>query len=314
MLHYALCAAKRSLTIIAATVALTLLTFAADTTGGIIGVIKDATGAVAPNVEVTATNTGTNAVFKTTSDNTGSYAFRNLPVGLYDLSASASGFKKFVSNGVRVQVNESARVDVSLQVGDLTQTVDVSGQVAIVDTTTTTLRAVVDQQRIEMLPLNGRNATQLMQLVAGVTPDPINANVTSDTTYPGVTPVSVNGGRANTTNYILDGGQNNDHYSNAPNPMPNPDALQEFSVQTNNFSAEYGRSMGGIVNAVTKSGTNELHGSAFWYIRNNALNAANFFAPPQTGWREGRRRTGAQSVRSNDRRSGRDSARLQRQG
>ena len=139
---------------------------------------------------------------------------------------------------------------------------------------------MVDQQRIENLPLNGRNPVQLMQLVAGVTPDVQNANVTSGTTYPGVTPVSVNGGRANTTNYILDGAQNNDHYSNAPNPMPDPDALQEFSVQTNTFTAEFGRNVGGIVNAVTKSGTNSLHGSAFEYIRNTDLNAANFFAPP----------------------------------
>ncbi len=275
--------AKRSVLFLAAAIATVSMAFAADTTGGIGGVVKDATSAVAPSVALTATNTGTNAAFKTISDSGGNYAFRSLPVGLYDVSATASGFKRFVSNGVRVQVNELVRVDVSLQVGDLTQTVDVSGQVAIVDTTSATLRTVVDQQRIETLPLNGRNVTQLMQLVAGVIPDPILANVTSDTTYPGVTPVSVNGGRANTTNYILDGGQNNDHYSNAPNPMPNPDALQEFSVQTNNFSAEYGRSMGGIVNAVTKSGTNDLHGSAFWYIRNHDLNAANRFAPALPG-------------------------------
>lgn len=103
--------------------------------------------------------------------------------------------------------------------------------------------------------------------------------MTSGTTYPGVFPVSVNGGRDNTTNYILDGAQNNDHYSNAPNPMPDPDALEEFSVQTNSFSAEFGRNVGGIVNAVTRSGTNDLHGSAFEYIRNSAVNAANYFAP-----------------------------------
>jgi hypothetical protein len=140
----------------------------------------------------------------------------------------------------------------------------------------------VDQKRIEELPLNGRNATQLMRLVAGVTADP-RADVTSGTTYPGVTPVSVNGGRSNTTNYVLDGANNNDHYTNAPNPMPNPDALQEFSVQTNNFSAEFGRNSGAVVNAITKSGTNELHGSAFEFVRNNALNAANFFSPIVNG-------------------------------
>src|SRR5260370_26568202 len=121
-----------------------------------------------------------------------------------------------------------------------------------------------------------------MRLVAGVTADP-RADVTSGTTYPGVTPVSVNGGRATTTNYMLDGAQNNDHHSNAPNPMPNPDALQEFSVQTNNFSAEFGRQSGGMVNAVTKSGTNEIHGSAFEFVRNKAMNAVNFFSPVVNG-------------------------------
>lgn len=256
---------------------------AADTTGVVSGVVKDSSGAVAVNVNVTLVNTGTNASLASMTDTEGAYFFRNLPVGEYALTVQQPGFKKYVSKGIRVQVNETARVDVDLQVGDIDQIIDVSGQVEFVNTTSIALRTVVDQQRIESLPLNGRNPVQLMQLVAGVTPDSENANVTSDTTYPGVTPVSVNGGRTNTTNYILDGGQNNDHYSNAPNPMPNPDALQEFSVQTNSFSAEFGRQAGGIVNAVTRSGTNDVHGSAFWYVRNNALNAVNFFAPALPG-------------------------------
>lgn len=253
--------------------------FGADVTGSIIGIIKDPTGAVTPGVEVTVVNIGTNAVYHAKTDQTGAYFARGLPVGEYELSAEPRGFKKFVAKDLRVQVNESVRVDITLQVGELTQTVDVSAAAETVDTNSITLKNVVDQQRIENLPLNGRNPTQLMQLIAGVQADLLNANVTSGTTYPGVTPVSVNGGRANTTNYILDGAQNNDHYSNAPNPMPDPDALQEFSVQTNTFSAEFGRNVGGIVNAVTKSGTNSIHGSAFEYLRNNDLNAANFFAP-----------------------------------
>jgi Carboxypeptidase regulatory-like domain/TonB-dependent Receptor Plug Domain len=252
---------------------------AADVTGAVDGTVKDPSGAVAPGVEVIATNTGTNAVFHSTTDSAGLYSLRGLPAGAYQLSTEPKGFKKFIVKDLRVQVNETLRVDVSLQVGDVAQTVEVSGAAQTVDTESITLKNVVDQQRIENLPLNGRNPTQLMQLVPGVQADLLNANVTSGTTYPGVTPVSVNGGRANTTNYILDGAQNNDHYSNAPNPMPNPDALQEFSVQTNTFSAEFGRNVGGIVNAVTRSGTNDLHGTGFEYVRNNALNAANFFAP-----------------------------------
>jgi outer membrane receptor protein involved in Fe transport len=255
------------------------ITFAADVTGSVNGMVKDPTGASAPGIQVSVTNLGTNAQYHATTDETGAYFIRDLPVGVYQLVAEPKGFKKLVANGLRVQVNESVRVDITLEIGDVTQTVDVSAVAETVDTNSITLKNVVDQQRIENLPLNGRNPTQLMQLVAGVQADPQNSNVTSGTTYPGVMPVSVNGGRANTTNYILDGAQNNDHYSNAPNPMPDPDALQEFSVQTNTFSAEFGRNVGGVVNAVTRSGTNQVHGSAFEYLRNTAVNADNFFAP-----------------------------------
>ena len=261
--------------------ALVGLVRAADVTGSIDGVVKDQSGAVATGIDVSVTNNGTNASYRAVTDNTGSYFLRELPVGDYTLTVEANGFKKFVANNLRVQVNEAIRVDINLEVGNVAETVDVSGQAETVDTNSITLKNVVDQQRIENLPLNGRNPTQLMQLVAGVQPDNQNANVTSDTTYPGVTPVAVNGGRANTTNYILDGAENNDHYSNAPNPMPNPDALQEFSVQTNTFSAEFGRNVGGIVNAVTRSGTNQIHGSVFEYLRNTDLNASNFFTPGQ---------------------------------
>jgi len=264
------------------------LTFAAlpalpqNVTGTISGFVRDPSGAVVPSANITVTNLGTSATFQASSDDTGAYTLRTLPVGVYDLAAEVSGFKKYQTRGIRLQVNEIARVDVNLAVGTAAETVTVSSQAVTIDTTTSTLKAVVDQKRIEELPLNGRNATQLMRLIVGVTNDP-NANVTSGTTYPGTNPVSVNGGRSNTTNFVLDGAQNNDVYSNAPSPLPNPDALQEFSVQTNNFSAEFGRQSGGVVNAITKSGTNEIHGSAFEFLRNQALNATNFFSPVVNG-------------------------------
>src|SRR6266704_1542662 len=261
---------------------LTCPAFCQDVNGTFTGVVTDATGSVAPNASVTARNTGTAATFAAHSDGEGVYWIRNIPVGVYDITAEAPGFQKFETREVRVQVNEIVRVDVKLNVGSTTDTVTESAAATVVDTTTATLKAVVDQKRIEELPLNGRNATQLMRLIVGVTHAP-NAGVTSGTTYPGTHPVSVNGNRSNNTNYILDGAQNNDLYSNAPNPLPNPDALQEFSVQTNNFSAEFGRQSAGIVNAVTKSGSNEYHGTLFEYVRNNALNAANFFAPIVNG-------------------------------
>ncbi len=250
--------------------------------GSFTGVVTDSSGSVAPNALVSARNTGTAAVFTARSDGEGVYWVRNLPVGIYDITGELPGFQKYEVKGVRVQVDEVVRVDMKMNVGATAESITVEAATTTVDTTSATLKAVVDQKRIEELPLNGRNAAQLMRLITGVTNDP-NANVTSGTTYPGTSPVSVNGNRSNTTNYILDGAQNNDLYSNAPNPLPNPDALQEFSVQTNNFSAEFGRQSGGIVNAVTKSGTNEYHGTLFEYVRNNSLNASNFFAPVVNG-------------------------------
>ena len=250
--------------------------------GTFTGVVSDPSGGVTPNASITARNTATAATFATKSDGTGVYTLRNVPIGVYAVTGELAGFQKFEVKGVRVQVDEIIRIDVRLSVGSSTETVTVNAAATSVDTTSATLKSVVDQKRIEELPLNGRNAAQLMRLIVGVTNDP-NAGVTSGTTYPGTNPVSVNGGRSNTTNYILDGAQNNDIYSNAPSPLPNPDALAEFSVQTNNFSAEFGRQSGGIVNAVTRSGTNDYHGSAFEYVRNNALNAVNFFAPVVNG-------------------------------
>jgi hypothetical protein len=253
-----------------------------DVTGTIAGSVSDSSGAAMPGVTISVVNIGTNATYKGNTTDLGTYSIRSLPVGIYTLTAEAKGFRRFEAKDIRLQLNEVARVDVVMQVGQMTETVEVSAPVISVDTESATLKTVVDQRRVEDLPLNGRDPVQLMRLVAGVSLYN-GAGLTSGTTYPGVVAVSVNGNRGNSTNYVLDGGQNNDHYTNAPNPMPNPDALQEFSVQTNNFSAEFGRNSGGIVNAVTKSGTNEFHATAFWYLRNNNLNAANFFAPPKPG-------------------------------
>ena len=247
------------------------------TTGTITGVVKDTGGGVVPGVAVKATHAATAAEHTTFSDEAGLYTLRGLPVGTYTVSAELTGFQTFRHPDVLVRVNEDIRLDLAMTVGAVSETVTVSGLATTVDTVSGTLKTVVDQERIERLPLNGRNPTQLMQLVAGVLPD--RSDLTSGTTYPGVRPVSSSGARGNTTNYVLDGGSNNDHYSNAPNPMPNPDALQEFSVQTNSFSAEYGRNVGAIVNAVTRAGTNRFQGLAFGYFRHHRFNATNFFTP-----------------------------------
>ena len=265
--------------------ALVVLAFAAlsapanaqTTTGGITGVVQDAGGGVLPGVTVKATHDATNAETIAVSNDVGLYVLRGLPVGRYTVVAELSGFQTARNTGVVVRVNEDVRLDVALKVGAVSETVTVSGMATTVDTVSGTLRTVVDQERIENLPLNGRNATQLMTLVAGVVTD--RSDLTSGTTYPGTQPVSSSGARGNTTNYVLDGGSNNDHYTNGPNPMPNPDALQEFSVQTNSFSAEYGRTVGAVVNAVTRAGTNQYHGLGFGYFRHHKFNATNFFTP-----------------------------------
>src|SRR5258708_2258849 len=256
--------------------------FGQETTGSIAGLVSDATGAVVPGAQVTVVNVGTNATYKTATNQAGNFTLRSIPVGNYKLMVEASGFKRYEVTNVVTQVNEVSRVDVTMAVGAVSESVEVSASAVNVNTEDASLRRGVDQRRVEALPLNGRDPVQLIRLVAGVSLYN-GSGLTSGTTYPGVVSVSVNGNRGNSTNYILDGGQNNDHYSNAPNPMPNPDALQEFSVQTNNFIPEFGRNSGGIVNAVTKSGATWLHGAACWYARNNALTAPNFFAPAKTG-------------------------------
>ncbi len=251
---------------------------AQDVTATIQGVVRDSAHLAVPGATVQVTNLGTLAIFKATSGPAGEYVIRSLPVGEYSIVAESSGFRRFQANGIRLEVNDVARFVISLEVGSSTEIVAVTSEALGVDTTSGTLKTVIDHERIEELPLNGRNPLQLAQLVVGVVASP-NSNASSAATYPGVGSISINGGRANTANYILDGAQHNDHYTNAPNPLPDPDALQEFSVQTNNFSAEFGRQSGGVVNAVTRSGTNELHGSLCEFVRNKAFNAANYFAP-----------------------------------
>jgi hypothetical protein len=269
---------RKTLSFIACLLVVAALPAAAQTTtGGITGVVRDAGGGVLPGVTVTATHEATNAVTTAVTNDVGIYVLRGLPVGRYLVVAALTGFQGAKNTDVVVRVNEDVRLDIALSVGAVTDTVTVSGKASTVDTTTGTLKTIVDQERIENLPLNGRNAAQLMTLVAGVLPD--RTDLTSGATYPGVQPVSSSGARGNTTNYVLDGGSNNDHYTNGPNPMPNPDALQEFSVQTNSFSAEYGRNVGAIVNAVTRAGTNQFHGLGFGYFRHYKFNANNFFNP-----------------------------------
>lgn len=255
--------------------------YAQNTNGTILGTVVDTTGAVVQHATITAINTGTQAKTPTITRSDGSYSVQVAP-GNYDVVIEAPGFQTFKSSAVHVLVNEDSRVAAVLSPGTASQVVTVTGINTHIDTTSATLKNVVGEQTIQNMPLNGRNPISLVLLVPGVTRDP-KASVTSGATYPGLGGISINGTRSDSTNYILDGASNNDNYTNAPNPYPDPDALQEFSVQTNNFSAEFGRLAGGVINVVTKSGTNQIHGSAFEYIRNNYFNAANHFSAVTNG-------------------------------
>jgi hypothetical protein len=237
----------------------------------IYGTVQDKTGAVVPNVEVTVTNTLTGAARAIKTNDTGNYVAAQLPVGLYTVRAQAQGFKTFVQEKIQVQVDENRQVNISLEVGSLTESVEVQAEVTQVETRSGSLREVVDSARIVELPLNGRNALQLTRLVAGSGGVAVKDQGQNET-------VSINGARANSNNYQLDGGDNHDPYFNAPAIFPNPDALDEFSIQTNSYGADRGRNAGAFMTAVTKSGTNAFHGTVFEFLRNEKLNARNFFS------------------------------------
>jgi hypothetical protein len=263
--------------------------WAADPTGTIAGNVSDPSGAAVAGAKVTATNINTGFTRDATTGSNGGFVFPLLPVGSYSIAVEASGFRRFEQRGVEVRTDQSSTVPVSLEIGSATQSVTVEANAEMVQTQSGALSQVVGQQKIVELPLNGRNAATLILLTPGTTDTtpPGNGGNSSfsgcqdtiqSTSYPGAQAISANGARTDMVNYNMDGGSNQDPYTNVNNPFPNPDALEEFSVQTNSFSAEYGRGSGAIVNVVTKSGTNEFHGSAFDFIRNGALNARNFFA------------------------------------
>ena len=237
----------------------------------IFGTITDSTGAVVPGARVVVRNVQTGLERETRTNEAGGYVVSQLPVGIYSVTAEAAGFKSGVQENIRVQVDENRRVDFRLEVGAVTESITVEAALAQVETREGTLKEVVDAERIVELPLNGRNAIELQYLVAGV-------GGRTDRGQQQNPSVSINGSRTNANNYVLDGGDNHDPYFNSPAAFPNPDALQEFSIQTNAYSADRGRNAGIIMSAVTKSGTNQLHGSLFEFLRNEKLNARNFFA------------------------------------
>jgi hypothetical protein len=240
------------------------------------GTIKDPSGASIANAQVLMTEVNKQAVHSTTSDATGNYTLPNLPVGPYRLEVKAPGFKDYIRTGLELVVNNNIEANVVLQVGSATERIEVSATASMVETKENSVASLVDQQRINELPLNGRQATQLIiSAGAAVYAD---SGDTGSKTFWNATRISVAGGQGNGTAYLLDGADNTDAMSNVNLPMPFMDALEEFSIETSAVSSQFGTHPGATVNAVTKSGSNSFHGDMFEYIRNGDLDARNFFS------------------------------------
>lgn len=239
----------------------------------IVGNVSDSSGAIIPSAEITLVNEATGVTRKAAVDAGGRFEFIRVPVGNYRVSTAATGFKRTEMRAVNLTAEQTLQLDIALSVGEMSQSVDVSDSYSALETATSTLRSVVRRELIEDLPLNGRNALQLQTLLPGAV-----RQAGARASFSQEDGISVNGSRGNDNNTLVDGGHNNDVYTGVPTSIPNPDALQEFSVLSNNFSAEFGRGSGSIVSAVTKSGTNSIHGTLYEFLRNDALDARSYFA------------------------------------
>src|SRR6266581_5240817 len=258
----------------------TCLSFAQTSTATILGTVKDASGALVPGVSITVKHTESSLTRTVVSGERGAYTVPLLPVGAYEITTIMPGFKQVVRSGVNLVVGQEAVIDLALEVGAAAETVTVSEEAPLVNTTTSSTSGVITEQQVKELPLNGRSFDQLITLNVGV------SNATSNTLDSGAWNMfSVAGKRPETNRFIINGidwvgGNANGQYitpEGASRQMLGVEAVREFNVLTDTYSAEYGKRAGGQINIVTTSGTNQWHGSAFEYLRNSALDARNFF-------------------------------------
>lgn len=245
---------------------------AQDPTGRILGTITDPKGGAIAGAKVTVTNIATQIHNEAVTDRDGSFQVLDLPIGSYKVEIEKSGFKKVAVEGQTLTINRALRVDVQMELGAATEVVEVTAQTAGVETVSSTIGQTMTGSSISTLPLNGRNTYDLALLLPGV------VEVNPDATTAGQAGnFGIAGGRSDSVTYLLDGGMNNNLLSNGVVFNPNPDTIAEFRILTSNYTAEYGRNAGGIVSAVTKSGTNQYHGGLFDFLRNDAFNANSFF-------------------------------------
>ena len=238
-------------------------------TAKILGTVTDQQGLLVPDVKVTVTNTATNVSSETTTDKYGFYQVFNLPIGTYKITASHEGFRTMERTTAPLEINQALRVDLKLQVGTVSEKVLVEGQAEAVETVNPTIGQSVTSRPIVNMPLNGRNVLDLALLQPGVSED--NPDDSGQGRY------NIGGGRADSVTFLLDGGINNELLGNGVVLNPNPDTVEEFRILTSNYTAEYGRNGAGVISVVTKSGTNQFHGSAFDFARNTAFDANSYF-------------------------------------
>ena len=253
----------------------------AQNTGAIVGVVKEATGAVIPRAAVKITNVGTGLTREVISDEGGRYVAESLPIGVYDITAEMSGFKRFAHKGIKLSVADRLSIDIVMEVGQVTEVVNVEGVAPVVQTETGALNYFISGNQVTELAVNGRNFVQLAQLVPGA-----SSTSRSDTIGVGVTGnkgVAFNGLGQGYSGWLVDGAQNTDvGNQNSLSTYPAMEAIGEFRILSSNYSAEYGTTGGANVLAVTRSGSKEFHGSAYEFVRNDVFDARNFFAPTRS--------------------------------
>ncbi|HEX2775956.1 MAG TPA: carboxypeptidase regulatory-like domain-containing protein, partial [Candidatus Acidoferrales bacterium] len=255
-------------------------------TGSISGIVTDSSGSVVPKVSVTATETGTGVQSIIQTDGSGFYSFPDLPIGNYDVVIRQPGFKTYTKTGVHIDANSAIRLDVKLELGEVTEKVTVTTDAVQVETQSTQMGEVINSQKMTAMPLNGRDFTDLLSLQPGVVPSQYAAQSTGldDRTVSGSNNLnagnqSINGQREAANGFMINGANVNEGKNNGTAVIPNLDSIEEFRIITNNFDAEYGNYSGGQVNVVTKSGANQIHGDLFEFNRNTSFNAKDWFAP-----------------------------------
>ena len=249
------------------------------TTARLVGTVKEPSGAVIPGATVRATNLDTGWTREAISNEQGDYVIPNVPIGRYEVAAELSGFKRVARSPVALDVDQTARVDFALELGNIQETVEVIAEQPLVNSETSSIGEVITETQVRGLPLNGRNFIQLGLLVPGTTPGTPGAN-TVPSRQAGVA-ISANGQRTEQNNWMLDGIDNNALFFGLAVIVPSTEAIEQFRVQTSNYSAEFGRAAGAVVNLQIKSGTNQYHGTAYTYIRDDALDTKNFFDTEQ---------------------------------